>query len=68
MTVLSSGTFVSRMFRLVLISVLPVVLIHLSHCGELRFTLIQPVVWALLKRQSEQVEYRTPDTCGTFLS
>lgn len=30
-------------------SVFSVVFIHFSHCGELWFTLIQPVVWALLK-------------------
>lgn len=33
------------MFR----SVFSVVFIHFSHCGELWFTLIQPVVRALLK-------------------
>lgn len=35
-------------------SVFSVVFIHFSHCGELWFTLVQPVVWALLKGNSEK--------------
>lgn len=44
------------MFRRVFRSVFSIVLIHFGHCGELWFTLIQPVVWALLMRKKEQVQ------------
>lgn len=42
-------TFISRMFsiRWMFRSVLSVVFIHFSYCGEFRFTLIKSVVWTL---------------------
>lgn len=48
-------TFVSRSFGWVFGSVFSVVFIHFSHCGELWFTLIQPVVWTLLKGNQEYI-------------
>lgn len=50
------ATFVTGVFRRVLSSLLPVVLIHLRHGGELRFTLVQSVVWALLETHGGHVE------------
>lgn len=50
------ATFVSSVFRRVLGSLLPVVLIHLRHGGEFRFALVQSVVWALLERCDGEVQ------------
>lgn len=50
------ATFVSGVFRRVLGSLLPVVLVHLRHGGEFRFALVQPVVRALLGRHDGQGE------------
>jgi len=49
LALLLQRTFVCSMFsiRWVFRSVLSVALIHLSHCGELWFTLVQSVVWTL---------------------
>lgn len=52
----SGSTFVSRVFRRVFSSLLPIVLVHLCHSGEFRFTLVQSVVWSLLGRQDEHVK------------
>lgn len=50
------ATFVPAVFRRVLGSFLPVVLIHLGDGGEFRFALVQSVVWALLERHDGHVE------------
>lgn len=52
--ILDECTFVCGSFRWVFGSVFSVVFIHFRHCGELWFTLIQPVVWTLLKGNKVQ--------------